>query len=315
MWNYNLASELSQLFAQFMAQPTCNGNPRKLFRTTHFCEWAKPSMSKKLNAAFRVQLETWLQVKANRDVNYWMQSLMENKLCILCNAFGKYKEGAGLCSACILTPAGRKLASDQAIAAVRKRWEEDHDTLMAKQIATSQARYGTDYPWQNQKANKTFLHKKRNTCVERYGHMHHLMNSQVFLNHAKASFRIKTVVIDGRTFHCQGYEPYMLRKLCARFGANNVISQFDETFRPITGSNLYYAPDFYIASNRTYVEVKSTYTLMADLKRNRAKALLALTLDIPVVWFVVHRNKHHIRLPSNWYKLSKQALQRLVLFA
>lgn len=306
MWNQKLATEFSRLHNLFMEEETALGGKRVRFVAPVFSEWLQDKTSAKFVRVFNEQVEIWSAAPMKR-MQEFVLNLLNCDLCRLCNKHGRTSRTRLLCGNCTNTEEGQAFAQQSAVDSVRKRWSENYDELMEKQRTTSREKYGTDYPWQS-KHNKGFLEKKRNTCTERYGFSHPLMNSEVYLKQARSAYRIKTITIEGVEFNCQGYEHHVLPKLVKRFGVRNVVSQFDPKFLPIVDENLFFAPDFYIKSRKTYVEVKSTWTIMADLKKNRLKAKLAIELGHSVVWLIAYKDKRTLRLPNDWHTWTKSQL-------
>lgn len=300
MWSSRHAKELSRLYDLFMTEETAVGNKRTRFVSTFFMEWVPDKTSKRFLQDFTKQVEIWSTAPMKR-MQEFIHNLLTCDLCKLCSKNGRTSRRKLLCGHCTNTAEGQAFAQQSAVASVRRRWTEDYDELMEKQRSTSREKYGTEYPWQSKKHNKTFLEKKRNTCTERYGFPYAVMNNAVYLRVAKSGFRIKTLTVEGVEFNCQGYEHHILPKLVKRFGVRNVVSQFDPTFTPIHDDNSYFAPDFYIKSHKTYVEVKSTYTLIAGLKKNRIKARLSIALDHQVAWYVVYGRHGQVKLPDDWH--------------
>lgn len=307
MWNKALGKKLQALQLQFMKTPTTTGKVRRSFRIPTFLIWTEQNASSKFYREFREQVEVWNE-KRSFFAEAFIESLIHSDLCVMCGKYGKYKKATRLCSRCINTDKGREYVKQQAVDSVRKRWKEDYDTLLEKQKQISREKYGTDFPWQNTKHNKLFQKKRKERCLAKYGFVHPLMNSEIYKKQATASFRLKEVTVQDKLFLCQGYEPIILPKLVRKFGVTNVISQFDKRFIPIEDENLFFAPDFYITTNDTYVEVKSDYTLMLDFKKNQAKAKLAELMGKRVAWFVIFKDKKMIRLPKDWHTLPKRKL-------
>jgi hypothetical protein len=92
------------------------------------------------------------------------------------------------------------------------------------------------------------------------------------MKRAKRRFRFKTVVVDGKTFRVQGYEPFFLNELAA-YGltvADVVVPAPAITYRLGKRWHRYY-PDFYIPKTKTMVEIKSPYTMSKNKRKNLAK--------------------------------------------
>lgn len=89
---------------------------------------------------------------------------------------------------------------------------------------------------------------------------------------SKRRFRFKTVVVEGKKFKVQGYEPFFLKEL-STFGltaADVVVPAPPITYR--LGKRWHrYFPDFYIPKTHTMVEIKSPYTMGKNKRKNQAK--------------------------------------------
>lgn len=78
----------------------------------------------------------------------------------------------------------------------------------------------------------------------------------------KARYKAKTVTIKGKTFVCQGYEPYVLKHLVGTGVSVENIAIEDESFPYLkrNGSIGYYFPDIFVRGFSEIIEVKSIYT-------------------------------------------------------
>lgn len=165
---------------------------------------------------------------------------------------------------------------------VRARYGTDSTNKVAgvkrKKIETSRKNWGTDYPMQNEiirernkKATREaygvdsvfqseeIKQRLREISLERYGVDHPMQHPEILERYLKRRFLRKTVVLHGKKFKLQGYEPQALRLL-------NALGVSVIGFEPVLVSIPYldgskarrYIPDF-IAGDLV-VEVKSDYT-------------------------------------------------------
>jgi hypothetical protein len=129
-------------------------------------------------------------------------------------------------------------------------------------------------------------------------------------------YALKTVVLSGKTFVCQGYEPFVLKRLVKKFGVKDILSQFDKGFEDIHGGRTWYRPDFYIVSRKDYVEVKSLWTLLGKnsyFKKCVRKAKAAIVAKKKVVLLVAFPNKQLIiKLPDDWYSQTRLTVQNWI---
>jgi len=97
---------------------------------------------------------------------------------------------------------------------------------------------------------------------------------------AKRSFRRKQVAINGKTYRVQGYEHWVLKHLEKKIA--EVITKTDQLPRleySLAGKTRRYFPDalLHFRDGRAYLlEVKSTYTVVSNLKQDTRKFLAAL---------------------------------------
>jgi hypothetical protein len=147
------------------------------------------------------------------------------------------------------------------------------------------------------------------TNMDRYGVPHAIQNPDVFEKHGKNSLKYKLYTLpSGRSVHLQGYEYDAL--LCLLNGM--YICGFDPMLM-FTESNMllsrrevgrvtytfqdeshYYFPDFKIMDTDIFIEVKSTYTIFADLDVNLAKFKATCESGSRIVIMVLDGNKEDI---------------------
>jgi hypothetical protein len=85
-------------------------------------------------------------------------------------------------------------------------------------------------------------------------------------------FKYKNVLVDGKKFKVQGYEPFFLKDLDS-FGltvADVIVPAPPIRYKIGKRWHTYY-PDFYIPKSNTMVEIKSPYTMAKNKRKNTAK--------------------------------------------
>jgi hypothetical protein len=185
----------------------------------------------------------------------------------------------------------------------------------AKVRATHRRRFGVDYAMQSKAVRK----KAERTMLDRYGVQTCMHSRDIRLKVIRGAQRLTEVTVQGKTFECQGYERFVLPRLAKRFGVHNVLGQFDSKFESLHFGKRVYTPDFYVKSNDTYVEVKSTFTLIGKLgtsdflKDNRRLQRLANAQGVKLKFIVYHpKSDSCIVLDSDWPSLSKAKLTQLI---
>jgi hypothetical protein len=121
----------------------------------------------------------------------------------------------------------------------------------------------------------------------------------------------------GKTVKVQGYEPQALDLLLKYFNESDVIAS-DKKIRKEVGKICYqyngkqkrYFPDIYIKSIQTFVEVKSSYTLMYDFPFSLAKrnAIFEAGYDFAwhvVDWDIIVDNRGWEITPEDYYENKK----------
>lgn len=182
--------------------------------------------------------------------------------------------------------------------------------VKAKRDATFMRRYGM----------KSFLCStllKEKGMLYTHGVRNPLQDSNIRRKAFESAKKLTPIKCGGKTFLCQGYEKQVLPRLVRKFGVNNVIGQFEEGFKPLKFKNRVYTPDFYIRSNDTYVEVKSTFTLYGKigvsnfLQQNRSLQEQASNRGIKLKFIVYSEVKDKCTvLPSTWHSMSRSSLKQ-----
>lgn len=187
------------------------------------------------------------------------------------------------------------------------------DEPCKKKMATFRRKFGVAHPMQNAEV----LKKRRKTTFQRYGVQHPMQVPSIRKRAFETAKKLTPIKYKGKTFLCQGYEKYVLPRLADKFGVENVIGQFDEEFKPLKFKGRVYTPDFYIKSNDTYVEVKSSFTLYGKignsnfLRQNKSLQEQASNRGIKLKFIVYNEVKDRCTvLPSTWCDMSRKDLKQ-----
>jgi len=181
-----------------------------------------------------------------------------------------------------------------------------------KQKAAVRRRYGVDNPSQADEVKA----KKVRTTLRNFGVTNPSYSPEIQKKIAISSYSVKTAVFGGKEFQFQGYEGFIIEKMVKKFGAENILDQFDPKFPSIfkkVGTHL----DIYNKVTGTYVEVKSTFTFLQGrsgtaLRDNRIKA--ENCKDHKVRWVVCTPSKNKlVLLPKGWYTMTTRQLKALLV--
>lgn len=257
-----------------------------------------------------------------------IKSAKSQNVCVVCkDVFVPPK--CKVCSACRKTEHGKEIAAQLKSQTFTLRFKDPkfRDAVQRKKQATSLKHYGTLHPSQNKSVSsaqskairsKESQDKRRATCMANWGVEHQSQHPVVLKRIIRNAVGLKTVRTGKRVFKCQGYEPFVLKRLVKMFGETQIVSQFDSKFQAIRLSKYWFTPDFYVESNQTYVEVKSLWTLGVDnkkwLDRNRARQRWCLDQGIKLKYVVCFPEKQKIvQLPKHWPSLTAKQLKDLIL--
>lgn len=155
--------------------------------------------------------------------------------------------------------------------------------VLAKFIATNQKRYGGNAPFCSEdikeKVKVTSLIKygvshptkhisvqetRRRNAEAKYGigKTHHMHDRDTFRRIAAAASKIKTIKIQGKTFHLQGYEPQTMKALDSKFKFY-AQSRIPQILYRLNGKCRAYYPDLFASykDKDILIEVKSSWYL------------------------------------------------------
>jgi hypothetical protein len=179
--------------------------------------------------------------------------------------------------------------------------------VMRRRVQTNLERYGTEHAFQADSVKE----KVRQTLLSRYGVENIAQHSESRKKAIKSMQSTCVVACGGRQFVCQGYERFAVKKLVKKFGAKDILSQFDEAFQPLKIGNRIYTPDFYIKSLDTYVDVKSIFTMFGKYTstgfdmRSKNSELQHVCNDSRInLRFLVYAKKADCAtvLPKDWHE-------------
>lgn len=309
MWTHKDANKLKAIIQKFQeTSVTWDNKPRRRVRWLPFKDFL---LTEYPNFGEKVLSEVEPLVTAKyAAVAKTLKHLAEMIMCKRCGNHAIAPGSKLICYQCRLTPEGKRFTRDINLDRMRATWANNGEAILAKAKARSLAKYGTEFPWQSKAVQKR---KKANYAVK--GLNHHFDDPAILAKQQRASFKIKTIEIAGRTFECQGYEPYAIEKAVKLYGLHNVFTQYDKGFKPLRLPSGTYYPDFYIKSKRLYVEIKSDYTLLhkSSYAKNKRKGAEAFAAGFSVSWVVYNPTKRKlIKLPQKWWELSKTDLAKAI---
>lgn len=222
--------------------------------------------------------------------------------------------------------------------ALKERYGVDNpsksSSIQEKKKVTSFRNHGTEYPMQSahlqEKKKATFIErygvdnpskvarfqrKKQETSLQKHGTLHHLQDPKILLKSMVSAHSIWNVKSNKRTYQVQGYERFVISYLEKTY--RTVYAQFDSKYKPIelNDRRFIYRPDFFIPRNKTYIEVKSTWTLLQNHKaraESQQKAQMASQAGYTVTVLLVYSKNKMVVLPNTWFKLSTKRLEKLI---
>lgn len=174
------------------------------------------------------------------------------------------------------------------------RWRSD-----PKRVRTARKRFATTVARRGAEDVALIVAKRRATSLERYGVPHHYQDGGVFDNFQKKAYTAKEVLVNKEVHKVRGYEGVVLKHLENQIDkCITSAKELPEIWYGYQGVERRYYVDFAILakSGRRYlVEVKSSYTLIADIHRNlakfRAATKIANQLGLTFVLAVASQNE------------------------
>jgi len=182
--------------------------------------------------------------------------------------------------------------------------------VRVKTVAAVQDHYGVD----NVSQSAEVLAKKKATWTKIWGYdnpskspvIKRIIGRKVGI----ASGSKKIVVVRGKEFVLQGYEPQALHYLLKFFDGSDIhchssgkVPDFEYTW----GISHMFFPDFWIQSVNCVVEVKSTWTLCRNrgtYRVMRAKATAVKRAGFRFRLLIIDTDGKPIPIPKNWHKLN-----------
>ena len=101
----------------------------------------------------------------------------------------------------------------------------------------------------------------------------------------------------GKVVHTQGYESFALDLLLETYKEDEICIHFNvpSIKYKLDGKDKLHYPDIFLQKENKIIEVKSGYTLIADLEKNRAKQKAAQALGFEYVFWVFGRKKTELK--------------------
>ena len=157
-------------------------------------------------------------------------------------------------------PDKRRRAVEAARQTRSKRTPEEKAAMNARRLATLTERYGEDYlsnrtkaQWQSrtEEEKRRLSEKACRTKLER--------GTMEFNYYAHAN---KKIIVEGKRFHCQGYEDVIIQYLHEYgFTADEILNGKDIPRIPFKGNKSgYHRPDIFLPKINLLIEVKSDFT-------------------------------------------------------
>lgn len=148
--------------------------------------------------------------------------------------------------------------------------------IQKKFESTMLKKYGVKNIMKNKKFSTVQQTKMKKTMLKKYGVEHAIHNHNIFKKYINRLYHYKIYTWQtGETVKLQGNEPCVLKELEDRgYKFNELITDVKDMpiiLYEFEGKTHRYFPDFFIPSENLIIEVKSEWTLDAQLEKNKAK--------------------------------------------
>ena len=185
----------------------------------------------------------------------------------------------------------RKIINEKRKKTKLNRYDDENYNNRDKARETCLNKYNDLYYNNRDKARETGknIEKYKQTCLNRYNVEWPMQNEEIFNKSQIAKYKKKEFIFpSGKIVYVQGYEPKILNELVKHFNEDDIVcgKNLPEIWYTLNDKKKRYFPDIYIKSKNMIIEVKSTYTLEADLEKNLAKRQACLDLGYNF-WFSV----------------------------
>ena len=182
--------------------------------------------------------------------------------------------------------------------------------VVQKQQANNLLKHGTECTLNTEKS----IRQKKRTWQENYGVANPSQALEIFRKKTQLNRRL---YLNGKSYTVQGSsEERVLLKLVEHF--SEVQTPFSRRYPKDTFSRTSGFPDFYLPTEKIYVECKSTWTFYGSgkgydhLQRNLKRAERYSNLVRWIIHFKVADKDCFIKLPKSWWRLPKKAVVSLV---
>ena len=224
------------------------------------------------------------------------------KHCPICNEIQEYSQKSYLITALIKGTICYACNSRKNTPASGTHWSEE-----SKKKASNAwlERYKSGYisPTIGKKHPMSDSQKKKLSKIftKKYSGKNHWIHRPNALDKfLKHRYKRKTFTLpSGKMVSVQGYEPYALLSILSS-GISEKDIVIENNKKPkikyiFQGKEKTYYPDFYIPAKNEIVEVKSTYTIQADVERNKAKVDAVLKSGYNIRIMVFDGNKRLVK--------------------
>lgn len=126
-------------------------------------------------------------------------------------------------------------------------------------------------------------------------------------------FPLKNINLNGQKVKVRGFEPQAIKYLIRhkKIDPNKIKVSISHKIPPINykynGKIHNYFPDIQV--DNTLIEVKSSYTLLYDLDRNKIKAKACIAKGFKFKFIVPDKDNKTIILPKNWYTWKQKDIE------
>lgn len=155
---------------------------------------------------------------------------------------------------------------------------------LEKSIATKNLKYGHA---------SGYTHYANNRGVSNCMHIPEIAEKVILSKKKSKPFTMPS----GKVVHTQGYESFALDLLLETYKEDEICIHFNvpSIKYKLDGKNKLHYPDIFLSKENKIIEVKSGYTLIADLEKNKAKQKAAQALGFEYVFWVFGRKKTELK--------------------
>lgn len=164
------------------------------------------------------------------------------------------------------------------------------EEFKVKAQKTFMERYGVDWYTKSDE----FKSKFRNTCLEKYGYEHFLLNDELSSKFKKQFKDYK--MPSGKIYKIQGYEHIALDELLKHHREDDLLISNADIRKEVGLINYFieetekiYLPDIYIKSENKIIEVKSHWTYVLEIEKNKLKKKACVDSGIKFEFWIINK--------------------------